>query len=112
MYMYILFIYYIRYRDVADLAQNVEFVKTKNERLNVDLGEPYICIIDMAIEKGYAGNKSEVIRHALKSYEREIIENEEAILVKKGVDDMMAKIKSGEIKTKPYDETRKKYGLK
>ncbi len=39
-------------------------------------------------------------------------ENEEVILAKKDVDEMMAKIKSGEIKTKPYSETRKKYGIK
>lgn len=81
------------------------------ERLNVELGRPYTKIIDRAIEEGYAGNKSEVIRHALKAYEREINENEEAALVKKGVDTMMGKIKSGEIKTRPYGETRKKYGL-
>ena len=94
------------------MSQNVEFLKIKNERLNVDLGEPYLFIIDSAIQKGYAGNKSEVIRHALKAFEREMNENEEAILVKKDVDEMMAKIKSGEIKTKPYSETRKKYSIK
>jgi hypothetical protein len=48
----------------------------------------------------------------LKAYEREINEQEESELVEKGVDDMMEKIKSGQIKTKPYDEVRKKYGLK
>ena len=93
------------------MVQNYEFVKTKNERMNIELGEPYLFIINWAIKKGYAGNKSEVIRHALKAYEREINENEEAILVKKGVDDMMTKVKSGEIKTKPYGEVRKKYKL-
>jgi Arc/MetJ-type ribon-helix-helix transcriptional regulator len=94
------------------MPQNIEFKKTKSERINVDLGEPYIFIIESAIRKGYAGNKSEVIRHALKAFEREISENEEAILIKKDVDNKMAKITSGEIKTKPYTETRKKYGLK
>lgn len=49
---------------------------------------------------------------ALKTFEREMNKNEEAILVKKDVDQMMAGIKSGEIKTKPYGETRKKLGLK
>ena len=94
------------------MAQYLDHSKTKKERLNVDLGKPYLHIIDMAIEKGYAGNKSEVVRHALKSFEREMVENEESLLVKKGVDEMMSKIKSGEIKTKPYEETRKKYHLK
>jgi Arc/MetJ-type ribon-helix-helix transcriptional regulator len=69
-------------------------------------------IINSAIEKGYAGNKSEVIRHALKAFEREMNENEESILVKKDADEMMAKIKSGEIKTRPYTETKKKYDIK
>ena len=82
------------------MSQNVEFLKTKNERLNVDLGEPYLFIIDSAIQKGYAGNKSEVIRHALKAFEREMNENEEAILVKKDVDEMMAKIKKRRNKDK------------
>jgi Arc/MetJ-type ribon-helix-helix transcriptional regulator len=95
---------------VNQLEQNTK--KTNAERLNVELGRPYTAIIDRAIEKGYAGNKSEVIRHALKAYEREINANEEAALVKKGVDDMMGKIKKGEIKTKPYNEVRKKYDLK
>jgi Arc/MetJ-type ribon-helix-helix transcriptional regulator len=94
------------------MSQDFELLKTKNERLNIDLGEPYLFIIESAIKKGYAGNKSEVIRHALKAFEREMNENEEAILVKKDVDEMMAKIKSGELKTKPYSETRKKYGIK
>lgn len=91
-------------------ASNPE--KRKNERLNIELGRPYTAIIDRAIEKGYAGNKSEVIRQALKAYEREINENEESALVAKGVEDMMGKIKSGEIKTKSYGEVRKKYDLK
>jgi len=95
---------------VNQLTQDTE--KRKADRLNIELGRPYTAIIDRAIEKGYAGNKSEVIRHALKAYEREINANEEAALVKKGVDDMMGKIKSGEIKTKPYNEVRKKYDLK
>ena len=94
------------------MSPNNELLKIKNERLNVDLGEPYLFIIDSAIKKGYAGNKSEVIRHALKAFEREMNENEEAILVKKDVDQMMSRIKSGQMKTKPYGETRKKLGLK
>jgi Arc/MetJ-type ribon-helix-helix transcriptional regulator len=66
---------------VNQLEQNTK--KSNADRLNVELGRPYTVIIDRAIEKGYAGNKSEVIRHALKAYEREINANEEASLVKK-----------------------------
>jgi len=90
---------------------NANIKRMKNERLNVELGRPYLAIINKAIEKGYAGNMSEVIRHALKAYEREIDEEEEA-LVKKGVDKMMAGIKSGKIKTRPLSEIEKKYGIK
>ncbi len=43
---------------------------------------------------------------------REISEEEEAILVSKAIKVEMAKIMSGEIKTKPYSEIRKKYGIK
>jgi Arc/MetJ-type ribon-helix-helix transcriptional regulator len=95
---------------VETLTRNPK--KQKIDRLNIELGRPYTSIIERAIEKGYAGNKSEVIRHALKAYEREIEACEGAMLVKKGVDDMMSKIKSGEIKSKPYSVVRKKYGLK
>ncbi|MGA9141979.1 MAG: type II toxin-antitoxin system ParD family antitoxin [Methanocella sp.] len=72
----------------------------KRKRLNVDLGTPYISIIDKAIEKGYAQNMGEVIRHALKAYEREINLDED-ILVTRTVRSMMEDVKSG--KTKTYD---------
>jgi putative addiction module CopG family antidote len=90
---------------------NANIKKANSDRLNIELGRPYMAIIDKAIEKGYAGNMSEVIRHALKAFEREMDE-EEARLVKKGVDEMMAGIKSGKIKTKPLSEIEKKYGIK
>ena len=108
--MYIVRIQYV-IKEWKSVSPNYELLKTKNERLNIDLGEPYLYIIESAIKKGYAGNKSEVIRHALKAFEREMNQNEETILVKKDVDQMMAKIKSGQMKTKPYGETRKKLGL-
>ena len=90
---------------------NVNIKKANSERLNVELGRPYLAIINKAIEKGYAGNMSEVIRHALKAFEREMDE-EEARLVKKGVDEMMKGVKGGKIRTKPLSEIEKKYGVK
>jgi Arc/MetJ-type ribon-helix-helix transcriptional regulator len=52
--------------------------------INVNLGAPYEAIMQKVIEKGYAGNQTEVIRQALTAYEREIDE-EEARLVHKAV---------------------------
>ena len=86
-------------------------MNTETERLNVELGKPYIIIIENAIKKGYAGNKSEVIRQALKAYDREINAEEEAMLVKKGVEEMMGKINEGKIKTRPLEEIEKKYNM-
>ncbi|MGC8850988.1 MAG: hypothetical protein ACP5O3_02030 [Candidatus Micrarchaeia archaeon] len=52
--------------------------------MNVNLGAPYEAIMQKVIEKGYAGNQTEVIRQALTAYEREIDE-EEVRLVHKAV---------------------------
>lgn len=70
--------------------------------LNVNLGTPYEAIIKKAINKGYAGNQSEVIRQALKVYD-EYLEAEEIRLVAKGVEEIMDKVESGEIKTHDLD---------
>lgn len=40
--------------------------------MNVNLGIPYESMIERIIEKGYAGNKTEVIRQALLAYEQNI----------------------------------------
>ncbi|MBI5229243.1 hypothetical protein HY991_03970, partial [Candidatus Micrarchaeota archaeon] len=50
-------------------------------------------------EKGYAGNQTEVIRQALLNYDREI-EEEEVILVNRGIGVEMEEFKKG--KTKAY----------
>lgn len=71
--------------------------------LNVNLGTPYEAIIRKAITKGYAGNQSEVIRQALKVYD-EYLEAEEMRLVAMGVEEIMDKVESGEIKTHDLDE--------
>ncbi len=78
--------------------------------MNVNLGEPYEVIIKRVIEKGYAGNQTEVVRQALLVYEREI-EEEEVQLVNKGIELEMQEIKSGKIKTKSLDEIKKKYNI-
>ncbi len=78
--------------------------------MNVNLGTPYESILHRIIEKGYAGNQTEVIRQALIEFERKI-EEEEAMLVHKAVEFEMQKIMSGETKTYTWQEVKKKAGL-
>lgn len=76
--------------------------------MNVALGIPYEAIVTKAIEKGYAGNQTEVIRQALLAYER-ILEEEEKELVAKAVKIEMAEVKAGNIKTKSFVAMKKKF---
>ena len=76
--------------------------------MNVDLGVPYEAIMKKAIEKGYAGNQTEVVRQALMNYER-MIEEEEKELVAKAVKIEMDEVKAGSIKTKSFGEVKKKF---
>ena len=95
--MYIIYILYcvsIRYGDF----------------MNVDLGVPYEAILKKAIEKGYAGNQTEVIRQALLAYER-MLDEEEVKLVNKGIEFEMHEIKEGKVKTKSLVAIKKKYKL-
>ncbi len=76
--------------------------------MNVNLGVPYEAIVSKAIEKGYAGNQTEVIRQALLAYERQL-EEEEVRLVNKAIEMEMQEMKAGRIKTKSYAEIKKKF---
>lgn len=76
--------------------------------MNVNLGTPYEVLIERLIERGYAGNQTEVIRQALMAYERQI-EEEEAILVHKAVEHEMQQIRSGKVKTYTLEEIKRKY---
>ncbi|HLD58874.1 MAG TPA: type II toxin-antitoxin system ParD family antitoxin [archaeon] len=78
--------------------------------MNANLGVPYEAIVKKAIEKGYAGNQTEVIRQALLAYER-MLEEEEVQLVNKGIALEMQDIKSGKTKTKSIEAIKKKYKL-
>jgi Arc/MetJ-type ribon-helix-helix transcriptional regulator len=78
--------------------------------MNVNLDVPYEAIVKKVIEKGYAGNQTEVIRQALLAYERQL-EEEEAKLVNKGIEMEMQEIKEGRIKTKSLEHIKKKYRL-
>ena len=76
--------------------------------MNVNLGVPYEAIVHKAIEKGYAGNQTEVIRQALLAYERQL-EEEEVKLVNKGIELEMQEIREGKVKTKGIAQIKKKY---
>lgn len=76
--------------------------------MNIDLGVPYEAIMKKAIEKGYAGNQTEVVRQALLTYER-MIEEEEKELVSKAVKIEMDEVKAGNIKTRSFGEIKKKF---
>lgn len=79
--------------------------------LTVNLGAPYEAIIEKLIKRGYAGNKTEVLRQALVSYEQKIDAEEESRLVKKKVEKIMAEIESGKRKTYTLEEIEKEFGL-
>ncbi|MFH1056113.1 MAG: hypothetical protein V1744_08480 [Candidatus Altiarchaeota archaeon] len=78
--------------------------------MNINLGPPYESAIRKIIEKGYAGNQTEVIRQAVTAYER-MLEEEELTLVHKAVELEMQEILSGKQKTYTLDEIKKKHGL-
>lgn len=78
--------------------------------MNVNLGTPYESTIKRIIEKGYAGNQTEVIRQALTAYER-LLEEEEVRLVAKAVEIEMAEIDSGKVKTYTLAEMKKRYNI-
>lgn len=62
--------------------------------MNINIGRPYEDAIRRIIEKGYAGNQTEVIRQAILAYER-ILEEEEMMLVHRGVSIEMGEVVSG-----------------
>jgi len=74
--------------------------------MNVNLGAPYEVAIKSIIEKGYAGNRTEVIRQAIMAYKR-IIEEEELMLVHRGVMTEMGELEAGKAKTHSFDEIKK-----
>lgn len=78
--------------------------------MNVNIGAPYEAIMQKVIERGYAGNQTEVIRQALLAYER-FLEEEEVELVSRGVEIEMQEIKTGMQKSKTLEQLKKKYKL-
>ncbi len=79
---------------------------------NVNLGAPYDFIIEKIIKSGYAGNQTEVIRQALRAYDKQLEEEQEKMLVSKKVEAAMADIKSGKAKTYTLEEVRQRLAKK
>ena len=61
--------------------------------MNIRIGSPYEAVIKRIIEKGYAGNQTEVIRQVLLAYER-MLEEEELMLVHRAVTVEVSEIKN------------------
>ena len=77
--------------------------------MNIVLGAPYNKIIDNAVKKGQAGTKAEVIRQALKLYQR-YFEDEET-LVARAIERDMALYREGKIKGITLEEFKKKHNI-
>ena len=74
--------------------------------MNINLGTPYEATIKRIIEKGYAGNQTEVIRQAILAYER-MLEEEELRLVHRAVEIEVEEIDAGKAKTFSFGEIKK-----
>ena len=78
--------------------------------MNANLGTPYEAVMKKIIDKGYAGSQTEVIRQALLAYER-MIDEEEVVLVNRGIAAEMEEIQAGKIKVYTHEQVKKKLGL-
>ncbi len=78
--------------------------------LTIDLGTPFEAIMDKLLDRGYAANKSELIRQALILYDR-AVDEEEIILVRTAVESMVADQKSRKRKTYTLEEIEKEFDL-
>ena len=81
--------------------------------MNVNLGAPYIEMIDEFIKKGYAGTRAEVIRHALRELDRSEYEltlnKEESNRIWKKIKASRAEIKSGKAKLIPFEQIQREF---
>ncbi|MDP3396600.1 MAG: hypothetical protein Q8S57_08065 [Methanoregula sp.] len=74
--------------------------------MNISIGSPYEAVIKRIIEKGYAGNQTEVIRQALLAYER-MLEDEELMLVHRAVTVEVSEIEINKNPSCSFDEVKK-----
>ena len=74
--------------------------------MNITIGRPYEEAIRRIINKGYAGNQTEVIRQAILAYDR-MIEEEELMLVHRGASIELSEALAGTICLTTMDEMKK-----
>jgi len=74
--------------------------------MNINIGPPYEAVIKRIIDKGYAGNQTEVIRQAILAYER-MLEQEELMLVHRAVTIEVSEIEAKKTPTRSFDEIKK-----
>jgi len=74
--------------------------------MNISIGAPYEAVIKKIIEKGYAGNQTEVIRQAILAYER-MLEEEELMLVHRAVTAEVNAIEAGIAPVHSFGEIKK-----
>jgi Arc/MetJ-type ribon-helix-helix transcriptional regulator len=74
--------------------------------MNISIGSPYEAVIKRIIEKGYAGNQTEVIRQAILAYER-MLEEEELMLVHRAVTAEVNEIEARKTSTHSFEEIKK-----
>jgi Arc/MetJ-type ribon-helix-helix transcriptional regulator len=74
--------------------------------MNISIGSPYEAVIKRIIEKGYAGNQTEVIRQAILAYER-MLEDEELMLVHRAVTVEVNEIEAQKTPSHSFDEIKK-----
>ena len=74
--------------------------------MNISIGSPYEAVIKRIIDKGYAGNQTEVIRQAILAYER-MLEDEELMLVHRAVTVEVSEIEAKKTPSYSFDEIKK-----
>ncbi len=74
--------------------------------MNIIIGPPYEAVIKRIIDKGYAGNQTEVIRQAILAYER-MLEEEELMLVHRAVKVEVSEIDAKTTSSYTFDEIKK-----
>jgi len=74
--------------------------------MNINIGRPYEEAIRRIIDKGYAGNQTEVIRQAILAYEK-MLEEEEMMLVHRRVSIEMEEMLAGNIPFSSLDDMKK-----
>jgi hypothetical protein len=74
--------------------------------MNIIIGPPYEAAIKRIIDKGYAGNQTEVIRQTILAYER-MLEREELMLVHRVVTVEVNEIDAKKTPSYTFDEIKK-----